>query len=122
MHVQIDSETQGYISEEDFCTHVLQHLQEKDTLTQIRSLPLQDPPSFRQCPHAKVGIVLHLLLSLPLIIIHWFQAPLCRLMPASSPSRWITVSKVVIFFAHSGYRQYQIIVFILLATIGWSGE
>lgn len=73
----MDGEEQEYVTEVEFCTHILQYLQEKDSLTHTRSQPFQDLPSFKHCPYSKVGGSPRLpCLSQPNIV-HYMHRHLC---------------------------------------------
>ena len=58
MHLlQIDTEGEGYIDQDEFCSYILQQLRERDSLQHMRSLPFQDPPKFKHNTYSKVDLI-----------------------------------------------------------------
>lgn len=72
--LQIDTEGEGCIQEDEFCSYLLQQLREKDSLSHFHLLPFQDSPRFRHNMSSK--------------------ETLCRLIFTGSQSYCVSVSKV----------------------------
>lgn len=71
---QIDADGLGFIDADEFCSYLLQQLNERDSLSQLLVPPFGDPPKYRHNMSSKETI--------------------CRVCTANGPLRFISVSKV----------------------------